>query len=88
MSVLLDEETSTVVLDHLDFEVTCEALRGGVDRCGAEATHQAICVECRKVTCVVCVDHAVWARRSERRIKHTACGARGRICDVVEVVPL
>ncbi|WP_431862992.1 hypothetical protein [Microbacterium algeriense] len=86
MSVLLDEET--VVLDHLDFEVTCEALKQGVDRCGAEATHQAICVECANVTCVVCVDHAIWARRSERRVTHTACGARGRVCDVVEVVPL
>ncbi|MGI0521817.1 hypothetical protein ABY45_14675 [Microbacterium maritypicum] len=88
MSVVLDEQTDTVVLDHLDFEVTCEALKRGVDRCGVEATHQAICVECGRVTCVVCVDHAIWARKSERRTKHTACGARGRICDLVEVVPL
>lgn len=88
MSVLLDEETTTVVLDSLDFEVTCEALRKGVDRCGEEATHQAICTECGAVTCVVCIDHAIWARRSERRTTHIACGARGIMRELVKVVPL
>ena len=86
MSVLLDEET--VVIDALDFEITCEALKRGVDRCGVEATHQAICTSCGDVTCVVCIDHAIWARKSDRRLTHTACGARGPICDLVEVVPL
>ena len=86
MSVLLEEEA--VVIDYLDFDVTCEALMRGVDRCGAEATHRAICTTCGNVTCVVCIDHAIWARRAERMTTHTACGARGRICDLVEVVPL
>lgn len=86
MSVLVDEET--VVIDDLDFTVACEALRRGVDRCEEEATHQAICRECGNVTCVVCIDHAIWARRSERRLIHRGCGARGRVCDLVEVVPL
>lgn len=88
MSVVLDEQTDTVVLEALDFEVGCEALRHGVDRCGAEVTHQAICTACSRVVCVVCVDHAIWVRRSERRTKHTACGTGGRIRDLVRVVPL
>lgn len=88
MSVVLDEQTDTVVLGGLDFEVTCEALRRGVDRCGAEATHQAICTECAAVVCVVCIDHAIWVRNSERRTTHTACGTRGLIRELVKVMPL
>lgn len=86
MSTLLDE--ATIVLDALDFDVTCEAFKKGVDRCGEEATHQAICVECGAVTCVVCIGHAIWARRSERRATHIACGASGVLRDLVQVVPL
>lgn len=86
MSTLLDEET--VVLDSLDFEVVCEAIKGGVDRCGREATHQMICSGCGHVVGVTCIDHAIWVRRAERVAQHASCGMRGRIRDIVTVVPL
>lgn len=86
MSVLLDEET--VVIDDLDFTITCEALKRGVDRCGEEASHQLICTGCTNIVGVTCIEHAVWVRHANREAQHAACGERGRIRDIVEVVPL
>lgn len=85
MSTLLDNET--VVLEGLDFEPTCDCnVKSG--KCGKEATHQLICLECERTCGLSCIDHAIWVRTTDRRGKHTMCGVSGLLRELVKVVPL
>lgn len=87
MSVLLDEETSTVVLDDLDFEISCEVV-GSHGPCREAADYQMECVGCGGTCGLLCISHAIYARTSDRPLTHRPCGLNGPLRDIVEVVPL
>lgn len=85
MSTLLDEET--IVLDVLDFEPACE-IQNGVGVCGEDATHWMQCNTCGADCGHVCIDHAIYARTSTRRLRHQQCETEDALRDLVTVVAL
>lgn len=92
MSALLDEETTTVVLDELDFEVTCP-----FPGCGKAATHMVTCRACGHGG-GICAEHLAFERRAfliasivnpHDGRKCAGCRMSGSTFDdVFEVVPL
>lgn len=87
MSVVLDEQTATVVLEGLDFDVTCEVI-GSTGQCQQEAEYQMQCVGCGGMCGLLCIGHAIYARQSERPLTHRPCGIEGPLRDIVTVVAL
>lgn len=87
MSVVLDEQTETVVLDNLDFDVTCDVVATG-GQCCETADYQMVCVGCGDPCGLLCLSHAIYARTSDRSLRHTPCGLNGPLRDIVTVVPL
>lgn len=88
MSVLMDEETTTVVLDALDFEVPCAA------RC-EHAAEFVLMFRCCRANALLCGDHIRRHRESVERallVGPVVCGyceaSHRSWDDVVEVVPL
>jgi hypothetical protein len=85
VSVLLDEES--VVLEGLDFEVPCEVV-GSTGPCAQHAEFEMKCVQCGDTCGLLCLSRAVYARSSNRPVRHVTCGVSGPLCDIVTVVPL
>lgn len=88
MSTVLDEETTTVVLEELDFEVTCEVVGSVTGTCPEHADYQMQCVGCGAFCGLLCISHAIFARTSDRPVRHRDCGLSGPLRDIVTVVAL
>lgn len=83
MSALLDADTTTVVIEGLDFEPKC-----GVTTCGAEATFHLLCNMCGGDAGLCCGQHALVAAHSTKPYTHRPCGEKAPLRLLVKVSPL
>lgn len=86
MSAVLDEETTTVLLEELEFDPTCDVVQPST--CAEHAEYQTTCVGCGGFCGLLCVAHALMASHSMRKMRHIDCGLTGPMCLIVTVVPL